>query len=170
MIAQTFSRVARAAMLAASLAALSVSTMARAADPADVLPPFNFDKPVFAHDMPFARHNVVLQVSSNDPVTWNLVLNNAQNLMNFFGQENVHIVVVAFGPGLPMLLQSSPVAKRIAAQDEEGVEFDACHNTMEGMAKKLGHMPVIVPQAVVVPAGVVRILQLQKAGFQYLKP
>ena len=48
--------------------------------------------------------------------------------------------------------------------------LDACHNTMEGMAKKLGHLPELVPQAVIVPAGVVRIMQLEHAGFEYLKP
>lgn len=167
---RTLSRLARGALLAASFVTLSASAAAPATNASAALAAFNFDKPAFAHDVPFARHNVVLQISSNDPTTWNLVLNNAQNLLNYFGQENIRIVVVAYGPGLPMLLKTSPVAKRIAAQDDEGVEFDACHNTMEGMAKKLGHMPVLVPQAVVVPAGVVRILQLQKAGFQYLKP
>jgi hypothetical protein len=41
---------------------------------------------------------------------------------------------------------------------------------MEAMARKIGHMPVLVKQAVVVPAGVVRIMQLQHAGFAYIRP
>ena len=143
--------------------------MAQAANPS-MLNDFKFDAPTYIHKLPFAEAHVVMQVDGDNPATWNLALNNAQNLLDYFGQEKVRIVIVAFGPGLKMLLKSSPVAGRIAAQNAEGVEFDACHNTMEAMAKKMGHMPVLVPDAVVVPAGVVRIMQLEKAGFAYIKP
>ena len=145
------------------------SGLAQAANPS-MLDSFKFDTPTFIHDLPFAEHKVVLQVSENDPERWQLVLNNAQNLLDYFGQEKVRIVVVAYGPGLLMLLKDSPVAKRISSEDAEGVEFDACYNTMQGMAKKLGHLPVLAPPAVIVPAGVVRIMQLEKAGFEYIKP
>ena len=55
-------------------------------------------------------------------------------------------------------------------QAMSGIEFDACHNTMQAMAKKLGHMPAINPAATVVPAGVVRIGELEQKGFSYIKP
>jgi intracellular sulfur oxidation DsrE/DsrF family protein len=158
----------RGLALAFALGLLS-TLQAQAANPS-MLGDFQFDKPTFVHQLPFAKADVVLQVDADSPATWNLALNNAQNLLNYFGQEKVRIVIVAFGPGLKMLLENSPVAKRIAAQNAEGVEFDACHNTMEAMAKKLGHLPALVPSAVVVPAGVVRIMQLEKAGFAYIKP
>lgn len=163
-------RPCRVALLALTFG-LGFAAHAQAADAAPAqAAPFDFDHPTFAHDLPFAKRQIVLQVSVNDPTYWNLVLNNAQNLLDFFGQENVRIVVVAFGPGLPMLLKNSPVASRIESEDSEGVEFDACHNTMKAMARKIGHMPVLVKQAVVVPAGVVRIMQLEHAGFAYLRP
>lgn len=163
-------RPCRTALLALTfgLGALAQAQAAGTASPE--APRFDFDHPTFVHDLPFAKHQIVLQVSVNEPTYWNLVLNNAQNLLDFFGQENVRIVVVAFGPGLPMLLKNSPVASRIESEDSEGVEFDACHNTMKAMARKIGHMPVVLPQAVVVPAGVVRIMQLEHAGFAYLRP
>jgi intracellular sulfur oxidation DsrE/DsrF family protein len=163
-----WTRTLRHAMLAVTLV-MGGAGLAQAANPS-MMKDFNFEKPTFIHELPFAQYKVVLQVDSNNEADWNLTLNNAQNLLNYFGQEKVRIVIVAFGPGLLMLLKDSPVAQRIASQDSEGVEFDACHNTMEGMAKKLGHLPALVPQAVIVPAGVVRIMQLEKAGFAYLKP
>ncbi len=142
-----------------------------AAQAADATPArLDFNHPTFAHELPFAKHEVVIQVSSGGPEYWNLVLNNAQNLLDYFGQPNIRVVVVAFGPGLRMLLKNSPVAARLQSENSEGVEFDACHNTMKAMARKIGHMPVLAPQAVVVPAGVVRIMQLQKAGFAYIRP
>ncbi|WP_024895458.1 DsrE family protein [Acidithiobacillus thiooxidans] len=131
---------------------------------------FNFAHPKFIHALPFATHKLVVQVSQDNPARWTLVLNTSQNLLNFFGQQKIQIVVVAFGPGLKMLVANSPVAKTIAAMNAEGVEFDACHNTMLAMAKKLGHLPKLVPSAVIVPAGIVRIMQLESHGFDYVKP
>ncbi len=163
-----WTRILRHALLAATLA-IGGTGLAQAANPS-MLKDFNFEQPTFIHNLHFAQYKLVMQVDGDNPATWNLALNNAQNVLDYFGQEKVRINIVAFGPGLKMFLKDSPVAKRIAAQNAEGVEFDACHNTMEAMAKKLGHMPELVPDAVIVPAGVVRIMQLEKAGFAYIKP
>ena len=153
------------------LTALLVGSATHAyADNPSMMKDFNFEKPAFIHDLPFAKYKLVLQVSSDDQQLWALTLNNAQNVLDNLGQGNVRIVVVAYGPGLLMLLKNSPVAERLAAQNAEGIEFDACHVTMEGMAKKLGHMPVLAPSAVIVPGGVVRLMQLEKNGFAYVKP
>jgi intracellular sulfur oxidation DsrE/DsrF family protein len=159
------------ALLRSLLAAAFIfGGLAGVAHAADMTQDFDFAKPRFAHEQPFAQVKLVLQISDDNPTTWNLVLNNAQNALEYFGQDKAHIVVVAYGPGLLMLLKNSPVAQRIAAQDGEGIEFDACHKTIEGMTAKTGHAPELVPQANVVPAGVVRIMQLQQAGFDYIRP
>lgn len=131
---------------------------------------FDFNHPVFFHKHDFASRHVVIQVSEGNPARWNLALNNAQNLLDAFGADQVQVVMVAYGPGLKMLFAKSPEASRIQSLDKEGVEFDACHNTMEAMARKLGHMPELVPQAVIVPGGIVRIMQLESHGFDYIKP
>jgi len=164
-------------LIATSLAGLlsaACFTSAFAADPvavnASMLQDFNFNKPTFTHNLPFATRSVVIEVDNKDPARWELALNNAQNIQNDLGAENVRVNVVAFGPGLHMLMQNSVAAKRIAAQNAGGIEFDACHNTMKGMEKKSGHMPVLVPSAVIVPSGAVRIMQLEKAGFAFIKP
>ena len=119
---------------------------------------------------PFATHHYVIQVSENNPARWTLAMNNAQNLLDYYGPSNVEVVVVAYGPGLKMLFKHSKVAKRVQSEAMEGIEFDACHNTMKNMARKLGHMPAINASAKVVPAGVVRIGQLEGKGFAYIKP
>ncbi len=131
---------------------------------------FSFDHPSFVHQHPFANRKLVVQVSQDNPARWSLVLNTSQNILNYFGQEKVQVVIVAFGPGLKFLLANSPMKQRIAALNAEGVEFDACHNTMLQFKKKLGHMPQLVPSAVIVPAGIVRIMQLESHGFNYVKP
>lgn len=158
----------RGGIFAAVCLAFAFSGSARA-NPS-MLKNFNFDHPVFLHAHPFAKRHAVIQVDQENPARWHLVLNNVQNLLNAFGDENIQIVVVGYGPGLKMLLANSPERKRIADMNQEGVEFDACHNTMEHMAHKLGHMPKLVPSADIVPGGLVRIMQLQHAGFAYIKP
>ncbi len=89
---------------------------------------------------------------------------------NYYGPSEVQVVIVAYGPGVKMLFKDSEVASRVQSVAAEGVEFDACRNTMQSLAKKLGHLPEINPAATVVPAGVVVIGELQDKGFAYIKP
>ncbi len=159
----------RAVAVLATVLALAVSGGMARANPS-MLGTFDFDHPAFLHANPAATRHVVIQVSAAAPGHWLMALNNAQNLLAALGARKVQIVVVAFGPGVKMLLAGSPVARRVAALDAEGVEFDACHNTIAAMARHLGHMPKLVPQAVIVPAGAERIVQLEAHGFAYLKP
>lgn len=165
---RTRSRIFARVGLAAGLLLFAGAQAARAN--MSMLDDFDFNKPAFQTDMPFATAHLVLQVSQDDPARWNLALNNAQNVLDFLGASKVQIVLVTYGPGLKMLLADSPVAQRIASMSKEGIEFDACHNTMMGMARATGKMPVLVPQAVIVPAGIVRIMQLESHGFSYIKP
>jgi len=49
------------------------------------------------------RYKIVLQVSDADPAKWNLALNNARNVQEDLGKDNVEVEIVAYGPGLGML-------------------------------------------------------------------
>lgn len=131
---------------------------------------WNFAKPAFRHSLPFAQKKVVLQVSQGGAGYWNLALNNVSNLLDYWGPGKVRIVVVAYGPGLKMLFAKTPVAARIQSLDAEGVEFDACHQTMLKFQRKTGALPALVPQSAVVPGGIVRIMQLEENGFDYVRP
>jgi len=120
-------------------------------------------------------HRVVIQVSSNDPATMNLALNNASNINQYYMDqgEEAEIEVVTFGPGLHMLRgDSSPVIARIAsmAQNYDNIHYKACANTMKGMAAKSGKEVELVAAAEVVPSGVIHIMQRQQQGWSYIKP
>jgi len=158
-----------AAITAASVMALASMHPAAAAN-WSVYKDYSFNKLKLAQDRPFATEHVLLQVSSANPQLWTLTLNNAANLLNYFGSDKVQVVVVSYGPGLKMRLKNSKDANRIASLSQQGVEFDACHNTMEHMKRKIGHLPKLVSPAVIVPAGVVRIMQLEQHGYDYIKP
>jgi hypothetical protein len=50
------------------------------------------------------------------------------------------------------------------------VAFSACGNTKKGMEKAEGHAIDIIPEATIVPAGIVRLTELQEQGWSYIRP
>lgn len=119
---------------------------------------------------PFAEKRIVLQISDPNPFKQTLVLNVANNLIKHYGQDKVDVEIVAFGPGLRLLMAGNSNQSRISGLNSSGVQFSACKNTISGFAKKLGHTPELVSQAVPVNAGVVRILDLTAKGYTLVKP
>ena len=136
---------------------------------------FSISTAAFAADA--KPHRIAIQVDQNDPATMNLALNNVTNIMKHYGDkgETVEVEVVAYGPGLNMFRDDkSPVKDRLKQISEMAfpskVKFSACNNTKHGMEKKEGHPITIVPQASLVPSGVVRLSELQEQGWTYIKP
>jgi hypothetical protein len=116
------------------------------------------------------EQKVVIQVSSGDPGVQKLALNNAVNLQNALGMDNVIVEVVAYGPGLTMLTDKSTQAQRVSSLAMQNITFSACANTMKAMEKKTGLKPQLVDGVTVVPAGVLRIIELQNEGYAYIRP
>ncbi len=120
---------------------------------------------------PFATHHIVLQISDGSALKQGLVLNVAGNLMNHYGADKLDLEVVAFGPGLRLLLDNNVNKARIRALAKNyDVKFDACGNTLSNFTRKLGYTPKLVPEAKVVPAGAARIVQLVTHGYVLLRP
>ncbi len=120
-------------------------------------------------------HNLVIHVDDNDAKKMNLALNNAENVTNYFESrgETVNIEIVAYGPGLMMLRSDkSPVKARIEkiSLELDNIQFSACGVTRGKMAKKEGMEIPIMSEATIVPAGVVRIMELQDKGWNYIRP
>lgn len=122
-------------------------------------------------------HRVAIQVNQNDPQVMNLALNNATNVLEYYRAKNeeVEIDIVTYGPGLHMLRSdTSPVQDRLKRLKElafpSKVQFSACNNTKQGMEKTEGKAISVVPDATIVPSGVVRIMELQEQGWSYVRP
>jgi intracellular sulfur oxidation DsrE/DsrF family protein len=118
----------------------------------------------------FAEAKVVLQISDPNPFKQTLVLNVANNLVKHYGPDRVAVEIVAFGPGLRLLMKDNANKGRIQSLVGNGVKFSACNNTIKNFAKKLGEEPKLNPNAVRVSAGVVRIVDLVKQGYTLVKP
>ncbi|MEJ2480776.1 MAG: DsrE family protein [Acidihalobacter sp.] len=113
----------------------------------------------------------MLQISDASAQKQALVLNVAGNLMKHYGADKLDLEVVAFGPGLRMLLDDNVNKARIRALAKNyDVKFDACGNTLGHFTKKLGYRPKLVPEATVVPAGAARIVQLETHGYVLIRP
>ncbi len=124
---------------------------------------------------PTATHKVAIQVNQNDPAVMNLALNNAKNIIDYYKAkgETVAIEIVTYGPGLHMLrADTSPVKDRISpmALENPEVKFIACGNTQANQSKAEGKPITLISEAKVMPSGVVRLMELQKQGYAYIRP
>jgi hypothetical protein len=122
-----------------------------------------------------ATHKVAIQVNQNDKALMDLALNNAKNIIDYYKAkgETVAIEIVTYGPGLHMLrADTSPVKDRIApmALENSNLAFIACGNTQANQSKAEGKPVALLSEAKVMPSGVVRLMELQKQGYAYIRP
>jgi len=123
------------------------------------------------------QHRLLIHVDQNDPAVINLALKNATNVMEYYRAkgEDVDVDIVTYGPVLHMLrADTSPVQDRIKQLKgmafPSKVQFSACGNTKENMEKKEERAITVLPDAVIVPSGVVRLMEKQEEGWSYLRP
>jgi intracellular sulfur oxidation DsrE/DsrF family protein len=124
---------------------------------------------------PRATHKLAIQVDQNDKAVMDLALNNAKNVVDYYKAkgETVDIEIVTYGPGLHMLrADSSPVKERIGplSLENPSIKFIGCGNTQANQSKAEGKPVTLIAEAKVVPSGVVRLIELQKQGYAYIRP
>ncbi|MEY8827357.1 DsrE family protein [Sedimentitalea sp. XS_ASV28] len=120
-------------------------------------------------------HRIVFHVDENDAQVMNMTLNNVANVTRYYESQgdDAVIEVVAYGPGLAMLLaDESPVADRISVMSLEidNLSFAACGNTYNAMNAKAGKELDLLDEAGIVTSGVVRLIELQEQGYAYVRP
>lgn len=120
-------------------------------------------------------YKLAIQVSDNDPGTMTKVLNVVANAARDFSArgDELEMEVVAFNAGLHLLRSdTSPVVERITNMSKSihNVTFSACGNTIKGMTKKEGKAPPIMSFAKPVPAGVGRLMELDREGYTIIRP
>lgn len=121
------------------------------------------------------KHRLALQISDNDPVKMNAVLNVAANVSKYYTDkgDEIEIEIVAFNAGLNMLRKDkSPVLTRLQSfkQGMPNVSFKACENTLAAMTRAEGKEPPLVDNADRVPAGVITLMELSAKGWPIIRP
>lgn len=131
---------------------------------------FIFSSITFAVDGFEPAHKVVIQVSDADPAVHRLAISNAVNIQKFYGIDNVRVELVAYGPGLKLLMKDNENAKRVSSLMQQEISFSACGNTMKTIERKTGKKSVMIEGIKVVPAGLSRLIELQEQGYAYVRP
>jgi hypothetical protein len=121
-------------------------------------------------DKPFAEHRIVLQLSDNDAKRQALVISVAYNLLKSYDPDKIAIEVVAFGPGIDLLLTNNANRKLVESLVTQGVRFDVCLNTVDTIERETGKRPDIIPAATPVQVGVGQILFLAENGYTLVRP
>lgn len=121
-------------------------------------------------DKPFAEHRIVLQLSDSDPKKQALVLSVANNLLKAYDPDKIAVEVVAFGPGIDLLLSGSERRKQVESLIAQGVRFDICLNTVDTIERETGKRPEFIPAATPVQVGVGQILFLAENGYTLVRP
>ncbi|MGY8663570.1 hypothetical protein Q3C01_14530 [Bradyrhizobium sp. UFLA05-109] len=129
-----------------------------------------FAQQVPLQDKPFAEHKIVLQLSDGDTKKQALVLSVANNLLKAYDPDKVAIEVVAFGPGIDLLLSANDHRKQVESLIAQGVRFDICLNTVDTIERETGRRPDFIASATPVQVGVGQILFLTENGYTLVRP
>ena len=120
---------------------------------------------------PVVKQGIVIQVSDDNPRTWNVALNTAEQMTIELAKENVkaEVEIVAFGPGINMLKFDSVVGSRMTKVARNGVALIACGNSMLNF--KLPEKEIYPDAGIqIVLAGAVEIMKKQQAGWFHIRP
>jgi hypothetical protein len=111
---------------------------------------------------------IVFSVTAGDDESINHVLSSANNVLKFYGPENVEMEIVAYYHGIRTLLKSEKdISVRVKALMQYDVKFIACGNTME--TKKIKPSELI-DGSEIVTAGIVELIERIKSGSTYIRP
>lgn len=116
------------------------------------------------------EHFVVYQLNKPEAEYHDHIVFSVGAMLRQYG-DNIKIAVVAFGPGIHVLLKNprrpvnQTVREKIASLSEYGVDFYACGNTLKSL--KLGDKDVLA-LAKVVEVGASTLMELQKQGYSYI--
>jgi hypothetical protein len=111
---------------------------------------------------------IVFSVTEGDDKAINHVLSAANNVLKFYGPENVEMRIVAYSGGIRTLLKKEKaIAVRVDALMQYGVVFVACDNTLR--TKKIDKSE-LTDGSEIVTAGIVEMIERVKSGWTYIKP
>lgn len=113
-------------------------------------------------------YNLILHLDSNDPDKFRLVARNARNYLKELPDEKFELHVVVNAGAVNLFTSKHPELRELAEPlMADGVRFKLCHNALD----ENGIDPVdLWPGCLVVPAGLVEVVKLQRSGFAYIKP
>lgn len=112
-------------------------------------------------------YNVILHIDSGDESRFRLIARNCDNYLNALPDEKFELVVVANGGAVTLFSGHDDLRALAEPLMERGVRFKICANALA----EHDMVPVSLwPGCLVVPAGLVEIVKLERSGYAYIKP
>ena len=104
-----------------------------------------------------------------------VALGNAMNAKKYYDEkgEKLTVEIVTYGPGITMLRSdTSPVKDRIqeAKMSIPNLTLSMCANSRAATERREGKALVPIDGVQMVPAGIVRVVELQEMGYAYARP
>ncbi len=111
---------------------------------------------------------IVFSIVSGEDEEIHHVLSAANNVLKFYGPENVEMEVVAYYHGIRALLKKEKkIALRVDVLMQYDVTFIACGNTMQTKGIKPSEL---VEGSEIVTAGIVEMIERVKEGWINIRP
>lgn len=135
-----------------------------------------FGRPIQAADVEMsapkpsmdAPRQILVSLHTKDDAKVNNILYNIVNIQKFYGQDNVEIVVIGWGPGVrPLLKPDSTVRARIESLTQYDITFIACKNTMDTVGRTLDDL---IDGVEWVQAGLPDIIERRQRGWVDIWP
>ena len=114
------------------------------------------------------QRQILFTINSADDEQINHVLSSANNVLKFYGPENVEMRIIAYYHGIKTLLKANPkISERVRSLMMLDVEFVACGNSMR---TKHIQEEDLIEDTEVVTAGIVEMTERIKEGWIYIVP
>lgn len=114
------------------------------------------------------QRQIVFSIKSADDEDIHHVLSSANNVLKFYGPENVQMKIVAYSHGIKTLQKAhKDIALRVRALMLLDVEFVACANTMKTKEIKEEEL---IEDSTIVTAGIVEMIERVKDGWVNIAP
>ena len=116
---------------------------------------------------------ILLHVSSNDPLRFNVLLDETEQLLqnSLYSAQKLQVEILTNSKGLELVKNNTRHADRIATlqQRYDNLVFSACNQALKRVQKDQGIAVELLPGTRVVKSAIGQVLKRQKQGWTYLK-
>lgn len=113
-----------------------------------------------------SKYDLVLHVDKTDG-SLGIAMSNAINYAKALTTEQYEMVLVVNSQAVTQMTRGNGIVPALEKACAAGLAVRICRNALEATGTKESDL---LPQCVVVPAGLVEIVDLQRRGFAYVKP
>lgn len=111
------------------------------------------------------KHQIVFQLVTADTMAHKAFMKQLNNIYMVSPESTIKVVV--HGPGIDIYTASkSVVGSQLQQAVDRGVVFEICEFSLKEIKVEKS---ALLSHAQFTPAGIIRIVELQEAGFSYLK-